>query len=758
MSDDFRADIGTDGIGTVGGTAEDLGEIAGIEGPRFPRHTLDDGADGEARFRFTLSEAKQVSLGLRQLDRDASLAIEDENGAELYRSAAAGTANEWISATLLAGTYYIRVQAEEAGRNDFVLRYGVTEADADEVARLEALRNPVTEPGDPVPALQVEDAQVTEGQSATMRFRVTLDEASSEEVTVRYETVEGTALEGRDYEAVSGTLVFAAGETEKWVEVSIDDDRAEERDETFTLRLSDATGAEISDAEGIGTIFNDDMLFETVPERPGEDMPGDIGTDGVIVIGDSVTGAIQTPHDQDWYAVWLEPGKVYRIELESVFESDSPLRDGFIRGLYDVNGNFVAGTADDDGGSGRDSVLYFAPQWTGTFYIAAGAYLSDTGEYTLSVTEHETAETNDFPDGPHTLLGVGEDGTASGTIGFAGDKDWVAVTLEAGTNYRIDLKGMPTGDGTLGDPFLHGIYDSDGNRASAARNDDFSTTNSRVYFTPAETGTYFVEAGAYGAGTGTFTLSVEAAEELESDDFANHSGTTGTLGLDEASAGSFDFAGDTDWFGATLEAGKTYRVELRDAQDNGSSMPHLHVRGVYDSDGALAADLWGTREKYGNNVAFFTAEEAGTYFFEASGIGRSAGDYVVTLEEVADDYSADTETSGSVAVGGSVTGSIDMLDDRDWIEVTLEAGTAYRIGLTGSRDGDGTLLNPYLRGIHDSEGRMIAGTSDGFGQVHRRSEIAFTAEEDGSYYVAAGAYQDRTGSYTLSVEEASETI
>ena len=42
-----------------------------------------------------------------------------------------------IAQTLLAGTYYVRVEAQEEGSNDFKLRHGVEAADPDEVARLE---------------------------------------------------------------------------------------------------------------------------------------------------------------------------------------------------------------------------------------------------------------------------------------------------------------------------------------------------------------------------------------------------------------------------------------------------------------------------------------------------------------------------------------------------------------------------------------------------------------------------------------------
>ncbi len=746
--------------------AVDLGDISGLGGTQFLRHTLDDGADGVAWFGFTLSEAKEVALGLRQLDREADLAIEDENGVELQRSAAAGTANEWIATTLLAGTYYIRVEAGEAGRNDFVLRHGVSEADAEEVQRLEAQQNPDVTPeprsahqAESLPVLQVADAEADEGPSATVRFRVTLDEPSSEPVTVRYETADGTAVEGGDYEAASGILTFAAGETEMWVEVSVNDDSVEESDESFTLLLSDPTGAAIGDAEAVGTIRNTAPPLPGVPEPAGEDFAADTGTAGRAEVGETVTGTVDTPHDRDWFAISLQAGKGYSIDLIGDFLSDRELRDTYIHGIYDSDGNLVEGTHDDDSGAGKVARLFFSPEESGTYYVAAGAYLSDTGDYRLSVSEFSIPDSDDHPAGTATTAALGEDGTALGTIEVAGDRDWIAVTLEGGTNYRIDLKGSPTGNGTLSDPFLRGIFDANGNRASAERNDDSGTgVNSVVYFTPEDSGTFFVEAGAYDDETGTYTLSVAEVGDDLPDDFANHSGSTGAIAVDGTATGSIDYIGDTDWFSATLEAGQTYRVEMQSPPDSTPAGPVNHVRGVYDAEGALVADFWGTREKYTSNIAFFTAEEDGAYFFEAAKSWHSTGGYSISLQEVDDDFAADTDTTGAVAVGGSATGSIDTLDDRDWFEMTLEAGTAYRIGMNGDQTGDGTLKSLYIRGIHDADGTMIAGTADDGRPVHRNSQITFTPDEDGTYYVAAGAYQDRTGTYTLSVEAVADTI
>ena len=106
----------------------------------------------------------------------------------------------------------------------------------------------------------VSDATVEEGK--TLVFTVTLDTAPSPggEVTVDYATRDGTATAGEDYESVSGTLAFAAGETEHTVQVPTLDDALNEGPETLTLRLSGGVNATLADPEGVGTITNDDEL------------------------------------------------------------------------------------------------------------------------------------------------------------------------------------------------------------------------------------------------------------------------------------------------------------------------------------------------------------------------------------------------------------------------------------------------------------------------------------------------------------------
>ena len=110
------------------------------------------------------------------------------------------------------------------------------------------------------PGLAVADAEVEEAANARLAFAVTLSRAPSWTVTVDYATSDGTAAAGSDYTATSGTLTFAAGETEKTVSVPVLDDAHDEGSETLTLTLTNPSGAYLADGSATGTITNTDHM------------------------------------------------------------------------------------------------------------------------------------------------------------------------------------------------------------------------------------------------------------------------------------------------------------------------------------------------------------------------------------------------------------------------------------------------------------------------------------------------------------------
>ena len=673
--------------------AEDLGDITELAAARFPLGTLDGGADGVAWYRFTLSEARAVGLGLRRQDADADLVLEDAAGNVLHSSERFGTANEWMRETLLAGTYYVRVEAQEAGANAYVFRYGVGDADPAEVTRLEAERASAQEQVQQRPPAfgsQFYGFELPEDTDGSAN-RISLGTVSATDPdggSVTYSIEGGNAAGLFEIDAASGELFYTGGgEDYETGSTSFEltvraNDGDQTTDATATVNVTDVD----EPVEGNPPVAEPDQSTpQTVSEPAGEDFSAGASTSGRVAVGDTATGNIGSNGDRDWFAVELEAGRTYVIDLRGSPTDDGTLSDPYLGGIHDSDGNLIARTTNDDGGQGYNSRVTFTATESGTHYIAAGAagIFSGRGTYEVEVTdtsppivapdpdpedppvaqeqeqeqapppavtvvppaEPETVQAQDelasvseggadLPADSTTTGRVVVDGWVRGNIDVIYDKDWFAVELEAGKTYRFDLKGRWTGDGTLGDPYLRGIYDEEGDWIDGTENDDsHQTYNSQVYFTPDEGATYYVSASGYGFSRGTYKLEVT------------------------------EITGDSD------------------------------------------------------------------------------------------DYTADLATTGRVAVGGSATGNIEPPGDRDWFAVDLEAGKTYRFDLEGPRTGGGTLTDPYLYGIFGEDGDWINGTANDDGGQHYNSRVYFTPDEGATYYVSAGAHGDPTGTYTLSVED-----
>ncbi len=152
---------------------------------------------------------------------------------------------------------------------------------------------------DPVPVVTVNNVSISEGNAGTseMVFTVSLSAASDQAVSVDFKTADGTANATgpmADYLAKTGTLKFAAGETQKEVRVVVIGDTYKEQNETLTLTLSNATNSTILAAVGTGTILNDGDSVVGIAVRDGFGVEGNTGTSTIsftVELSDTLTTA-----------------------------------------------------------------------------------------------------------------------------------------------------------------------------------------------------------------------------------------------------------------------------------------------------------------------------------------------------------------------------------------------------------------------------------------------------------------------------------
>jgi Ca2+-binding RTX toxin-like protein len=133
-----------------------------------------------------------------------------------------------------------------------------------------------------------------------------------------------------------------------------------------------------------GTHDDIQNISVTVTNVAEADVGNTIATAGTMTVGSSVLYDVGSSGDRDWYGVNLTGGVTYAIWARGTPTEAASSTDPRIYGVRNAS-NTVVSTGDDDGGVGYESLLYFTPGSTGTYYIDAGAYGTVTGQILLSV-------------------------------------------------------------------------------------------------------------------------------------------------------------------------------------------------------------------------------------------------------------------------------------------------------------------------------------------------------------------------------------
>ncbi len=405
--------------------------------------------------------------------------------------------------------------------------------------------------------------------------------------------------------------------------------------------------------------------------------------------------------------------------------------------------------------------------------------------------QHQASEPlgQDLPADTTTTGTITVGGSAIGIVGFNKDVDWWKVTLQAGKAYGFSLVKTVVGSTEdLHNPYLHGLYDSLGALIPGTQDDNHGPQlGAYFHFKITTTGTYYVATGGVHTGyhslhpyftMGGYELSISDITDTLVDDYVAGTGTSGTVPVGVVSAsgsitgshtvdGRIETSGDEDWFKVTLTAGNKYMIDLMGADTIGGSLRDPLIGGVYDRDGSYIAN---TRTDDGgfkdDSRLVYTATESGDHFIRAEDDYGYRGQYRLSVLDVTagwpDDYSADTSTTGTVAVDGSMDGNIEVPGDRDWIKVTLTAGVRYRFELQNKEfaEVENRLIYYWSRqifGIHNPSGDFIDGTTGSYTPwVKYDVRIVFTPTETGDHYIdVGGAFPTQKGEYILSVQQLS---
>ena len=622
-----------------------------------PEH---DGSNGFT-FRLAFSEAPQVTF--RTL-RNRAL------------SASGGTVQR-VRRVVRGQNDLWEIRVEPSGNGDVTVTLGPSPACGESGAICTPGGTPLTGTatatieGPSLPELSIADAEAREGPNAFLRFEITLSEASGDPVTFDIATSDGTAIAGTDYVAKTRSKTMAAGSTTAWFRINVIDDAIDEGDETFTVTISNVTGATVADGTATGTIENSDPIPQAWLARFGR------------TVADQVLDAVEGR-----MAAARAPGTEVSVAGQRL-GGEAPDADALERREAEARIEALAGWLRGDEDDDRDAAL-----------TSRGA----TGRELLTGTSFSLT-------GGSADRGFGAFWGRVAVSGFDGRED--DLTLDGEVTSGMLGADWTVGRGSAGLILSHSR--GEGGYRSGAGGGEVESTLTGVY----PWGRYALSErltawGLVGYGAGTLTLTPEEASPIETDMDLAMAALGGRGVLAEApSGGGLELAATSDAMmvrTTSEEVGGSLAASEADV-----SRLRLGLEGTWRGLGTIVPTLEiGARHDGGDAETGFGADIGGRLVWDDPSLGiraEFAARGLLTHEDggmtdrgfsgsLAWDPSPDTDRGArltlSQAVGSEATGGMDALLRPDTARElvanddapdrrTLEARLGYGIALFGDR-------------------------------------------------------------------------
>ena len=560
---------------------------------------------------------------------------------------------------------------------------------------------------DPEPSLSIGDVSVAENVTGgKAEFTVTLGAASGRQVTVEYDTSNGTATAGSDYTSASGTLTFAVGDTSETVEVSVTDDSVDEADETFTVTLSSASNASISDATATGTITNDDNPSLSV---------------GDVSVAENVTGGKAT------VTVSLSRATNEEVTVE-----------------YDTSNGTATSGSDYTSASG--TLTFTSGQSSAeTFTVSITADTTDEADETFTVTLSEVSDSATISDGTGVVTITNDDnpslsvGDVSVAENVTGGKATVTVSLSRATNEEVTVE-YATSNGT------------------ATSGSDYTSASGTLTFTSgqssAETFTVSITADTTDEADETFTVTLS-----EVSDSATIDDGTGVVTITNDDNPSLS-VGDVS-VAENVTGGKaTVTVSLSRATNEEVTVEYATSNGTATS---------GSDYTSASGTLTFTSGQSSAETFTVSITADTTDEadetFTVTLSEVSDSATIDDGTGvvtitnddnpslsvGDVSVAENVTGGkatvTVSLSRATNEEVTVEYATSNGTATSGSdyTSASGTLT--FTSGQSSAETFTVSITADTTDEADETFTVTLSEVSD------SATIDDGTGVVTITNDD-----
>ena len=405
------------------------------------------------------------------------------------------------------------------------------------------------------------------------------------------------------------------------------------------------------------------------------------------------TTVIETRGDSDWLRVHLTAGTVYTYYI------DVPNGFYFEAKLLNADSTPVAMARP------FSNAAYFTVPTTGDYFFAVEA----EGNSPIGIPVTITSVDDALPGAIFTTgaIAVGQTLSVANEYMINQNQDWFGVDLVGGQSYALTTSDPNSGGGSAGTTFF---VDAAG-----------QVVGNGQHFTAPSSGHYFAAIEPR-----SNVLNYQFSLNTVADDHPDLIGYAGTLTVGSSATGTFETAGDRDYFAITLDANTSYRLGF--ASSNQFSSGSIVVT---DASGNVVWDS-ASHHAYANPTSIFTSTVAGTYYV---GVAGSSTTYSVSATAMPDDIPDNVSTVRAVTVGAApANGSWELGGDHDWFKVDLVQGQSYDFGLITSNTTYNFAASQFTGlALYGSDGHLIQLVSGAYSQA----DLTYTARTTGSYYISA---------------------
>ncbi len=223
------------------------------------------------------------------------------------------------------------------------------------------------------------------------------------------------------------------------------------------------------------------------------------------------------------------------------------------------------------------------------------------------------------------------------------------------------------------------------------------------------------------------------------DDYGDSPASAGALELNIKLVAQMNSDSDADWFKFVVTTGGQWTVaSFNPAEGAGTDVKaEMYASNattlIASSDDISDTDL---------NFSMVRTMTPGTYYVRVTGVNGATGRYGLRSSFVLpDDFGDSAAAASELAINGTRTGLLGVLNDQDWFRLTFTEAGVFRVGSIGTTDTMGAL--------YQSDGATLITDNDDANPPDTNFGLVANIAGPGVRYLKVSGFDGQTGPYTL---------